>query len=83
MTLEERREILASIARGEMPEERMGKEGPYTVPTSNRDRLAALKMLGELDGDFERAKKAAVPKTDEYASMSDRQLELALQEEDT
>jgi hypothetical protein len=74
--------ILAQIAGGDMPEERMGKEGPYQVPTSNRDRMAAIKMMFELDGAFERAKKETAAKGDAFASMSERQLRMAFEHGD-
>ena len=75
MTREERIDLLSRIARGEETEEKVGKEGPSVVAASIKDRLVALRMLGELDGDFERAKRTAATKDDdEFAGMSEAQL---------
>lgn len=86
LTRDERVELLARIARGDEREEKVGKEGPYEVSPSIRDRLAALRMLAELDGDIERAKRAAAAPAgdDRWAAMSERQLrlELGLEESD-
>ncbi len=68
----ERLEILGRIARGEETEEKLGKEGPVQCTPAIRDRLAAIRMLAELEGDIERAKrKAASPDDgDEFAGMA-------------
>lgn len=75
----ERIELLARIARGEEQEEKVGKEGPFTVSASLRDRLAALRMLAELDGDLERAKRIAKePDEDDSSNQSTAALERQL-----
>lgn len=72
----ERMELLARIARGEETEEKMGKEGPSVCAASIRDRLAALRMIAEMEGDLERAKRQAAGDqgNDDCAAKSEEEL---------
>lgn len=95
MTPDERRELLARIARGEETETKVGREGPVECAPAIRDRLAALRLLAELDGELERARRKAAGEgehDDDTAAMSpselrkaalkDRQLVLMLSSQD-
>lgn len=49
---EGRAAFLKRVVRGEVFETRYGKEGPYEAEPAVRDRLAALKLLGLMNGDY-------------------------------
>jgi hypothetical protein len=81
VTLEERMELLARLARGDETEEKVDREGlVIQVAPAMKDRLAAIKLLSELSGDMARAKAPpAKEEDDDVSRMSSRQLLLELE----